>query len=675
MEVPVLNLVDNVDLTEDDVLLPLMECIVNSIISLQQSSIPKKDRKIQIELFRGDLPAEELAFSSVGTITGFRVADNGIGFNTKNYQSFNTPFSQLNKEFGCKGIGRITVLAAFASYEVVSNFIENGVWKRRKFTLSTEKEVDLIEDKDSESKKWETIVSVNGWRDEELLKKSALTLQEVSEAIMQHCFIYYLSGSLPTVEVIEPDTGETVSINRLFSNVSKEKERSFNVNGQSFSFYITKIPKEGNRKNNYLHYCANNRAVGSPKNLKTVNSLFSFPILIGSDYFFFDIYLVSEFLDKKVYRARNGFNIQKDRDNLLYLNGRSITFQDIEEKISSILEAEYEEFVRGAKNRNVERVRSYIKENAPRYRSFLKQPAILDAVPANLTEDKLEEHLYRVSFNARKTVEQNINKFIKSKEVNDDAINRIIDDLKAKTAYDVDSLADYMMRRKAIINLFDKFLDADENGTYKLEEDVHSLIFPMGLTNNDLDYENHNLWLLDERFVTYRFIGSDRSITSYSQVKSSKETDLVLIDKPEMFENPIGFGDKSSGEVNSMVIFEFKRPGETAHQKSINDFRWEFSELVEKYFDEFLYKPVKKNYKGNQVVIKDTTPKFGYIILDVIPSHLATYNKGKGWKPTPFGTFYKINPELNTHYEAMTFRQLVDSSKNRHNPFFDKLFI
>lgn len=72
-----------------------------------------------------------------------------------------------------------------------------------------------------------------------------------------------------------------------------------------------------------------------------------------------------------------------------------------------------------------------------------------------------------------------------------------------------------MMRRKAIINLFDKFLDADENGDYKLEEDVHNLIFPLGLTNNDLDYENHNLWILDERFISYKFIASDKSITSF----------------------------------------------------------------------------------------------------------------------------------------------------------------
>lgn len=44
MIVPVENIVENVDLTADDVLLPMMECIVNSVISLQQSDKPYQKR-------------------------------------------------------------------------------------------------------------------------------------------------------------------------------------------------------------------------------------------------------------------------------------------------------------------------------------------------------------------------------------------------------------------------------------------------------------------------------------------------------------------------------------------------------------------------------------------------------------------------------------------------------
>lgn len=36
METPVKNIVDSIDLTQGDALLPLFECIVNSIISLKK---------------------------------------------------------------------------------------------------------------------------------------------------------------------------------------------------------------------------------------------------------------------------------------------------------------------------------------------------------------------------------------------------------------------------------------------------------------------------------------------------------------------------------------------------------------------------------------------------------------------------------------------------------------
>lgn len=674
MEVPVKNIVEQVDLTQEDVLLPLMECIVNSIISLQQSDLPDREKKIQIQIIRGELP-QSPTFENVKTINSFKIIDNGIGFNTKNYLSFETPFSQINKDYGCKGVGRFTVLAAYEKYLVDSNYQENGKWFNRVFSFTVQKEVNKIDFKESKNKNYKTVIDLENCNNPLVLEKSAIPLERIAEAIMQHCLIYYLNEKLPRIEVWEKENDQVEIINDLFAKVSQDKEREFELNNKKFRLYITKTLKEGNRKNNYLYYCANSRTVGDARNLKYINNIFNHPILMNGNNYFFDIYLVSDYLNQNVYKTRNGFKIPKEKENLLFDNSDILTFQEIEQKVSEIIEEEYDSYITAAREKSLSKVQSYILEKAPRYNSFLKNPKILKSIPPNLPEDKLEEHLYSISYNARKSVEKNIEKFIQNKSVNEEAIKQIIDDIKEKTSYDVDSLADYMMRRRAIIDLFDKFLDADENNQYKLEEDIHNLIFPMGFTNNELDFENHNLWLLDERFITYKFIASDKPITSYSQFKSRKEADLLMVDTPKMFDNPISFGDRSSGEVNSMVIFEFKRPGDIAHQKRKTDYRWEFSDLIEPYFDDFLYTPIKKNYKGNQVIIKETTPKFGFIILDIVPEPLAKYNKNKGWKTTPFGTYFKIESETNMHIEVMTFRKLVEFSRNRHNPFFDKLFV
>lgn len=673
MIVPVENIVETVDLTADDVLLPMMECIVNSIISLQQSDIPKEDKLIQVKIIRGDLPIQGNV-DNIKTVDNILITDNGIGFNNKNYKSFETPFSKINKEFGCKGIGRFTVLAAYRNLKIRSNYYENGDWYYREFEFNSNDELKPVDFKKSNKQEFKTTVELNNCFNDIIKEKSALSLNQISEKIMEHCFIYYLNDSLPSIVVYDEVEKEGEYIDDLFNRVSKEKERSFLVKNKPFKIYITKTLKEGNRKNNYVYFCANSRVVGLPKNIKNFNSLFNYPISKNGNLYFLDVYVVSEYLNQKSFSTRNGFNIPKEKENLLFDNSEIITFQDIEEQLTQVLENEYDEFVKEAKIKSKKQIESYIIDKAPRYRSFLNNPEILNSIPPNLSEDKLEEHLYRISFSARKKVEKHIEKFISEKQISEESIEKIKNDIREKTAYDIDSLADYMTRRKAIIQLFEKFLDADEEGKYKLEEDVHNIIFPMGLTNNQTSYESHNLWLLDERFINYKFIASDKSITSVSQKKSNKEPDLLLIDNPQMFDNPISFGNRSAGEVNSMVIFEFKRPGEIAHQKNKGNYQWQFSDLVEPYFDEFLYKQDKKNYKGNHVIITEDTPKFGFIVLDVIPQLLIKYNEGKGWKKTPFGTYYKIQPEINMHIEVMTFRKLLEITQNRHSAFFDKLF-
>ena len=57
-----------------------------------------------------------------------------------------------------------------------------------------------------------------------LIEKSALSLLQISESIMQHCFIYYLNNSLPRIEVIDLENNEVEVINELFEKVSKERK-------------------------------------------------------------------------------------------------------------------------------------------------------------------------------------------------------------------------------------------------------------------------------------------------------------------------------------------------------------------------------------------------------------------------------------------------------------------
>lgn len=416
MIVPVENIVETVDLTADDVLLPMMECIVNSIISLQQSDKPDVEKKIQIKIIRGSSPIQT-NIGNIKTIKSILITDNGIGFNEKNYKSFETPFSKINKEFGCKGIGRFTVLAAFENLKVKSNYFEDGRWYHREFEFNSNDELKPIKFEASNKLESKTTVELSNCFNEIIKEKSALSLIQISEKIMEHCLIYYLNNSLPSIVVYDEEGKEAEYINDLFARVSKEKERTFTVKNHPFKIYITKTPKEGNRKNNYVYYCANSRVVGNPKNIKNFNSLFNYPISKNGNLYFLDVYVVSEFLNQKAFSTRNGFNILKENENLLFNSSEQVTFQDIEEKLTEVLEDEYDQFVKDSKIKSQKQIEKYIIDNAPRYRSFLKNPAILDSIPPNLSEDKLEEHLYKISHSARKKVENHIEKFISEKHI------------------------------------------------------------------------------------------------------------------------------------------------------------------------------------------------------------------------------------------------------------------
>lgn len=674
MDLPVRNIVSEVDLKPSDALLPLFETIVNAVISLKQTKdMLGQERKIAVQIFRGDNP-DDLNVSGYKTIDSIKVIDNGEGFTDENLKSYKTAYTHKNKDFGCKGIGRFTILAAFTEIRITSNYKFKDKWRVRELKFEPINEVTILREHDSEDTTRQTIVQLMGCYNSAIKNYTAISLEEIAEGIMQHCLIYYLCNDLPVIEVLDTENNKTKIVNDLYKQVSKERERQFNINRNIFYCYITKTSKTNNRKNHYIHYCANSRVVGAGKNISKVNSIFSYPIIDNSRPFYLDVYIVSEYLNKKVYNSRNGFSIPQENDNGFIKYDGLIAFNEIEENIATLLVAEYDDFVKATQDRNIKEIQNYIITCAPRYRRYVNREDILNSIPPNLPDDKKEEALYKISFNEKKKIDQKIQGFIEKCEINKESIEIIKKELVEKTAYDADSLSEYMLQRKAIIDLFKRFLEADQNGKYKLEEDIHNLIFPRGVTGREINYESHNLWLLDERFATYTFISSDKPITSCTQNKSRKEPDLLLADSPPMFNNPICFAPEFSGEISSMVIFEFKRPGEIAHQKSKSDYRWEYSDLIEKYFDEFLYGDNKKNYRGSQVMVRKETPKFGFVIVDVIPERLEAYNEGKGYRRTPFGTFYKIYPELNLHIEVLRFYQLIDAVEKRHTPFFDKLF-
>jgi len=664
MQTPAKNLVKRVDLLPSDALLPLLECISNSIISLSQTELPVKERKINIEIVRGE-PVQGKLVPSIKPIKHAKITDNGVGFHETNYESFKTPHSDALEDYGCLGVGRFSVLAAFRQMKIRSNFRLNGKWKYREFNFDEVNEVRETVYRDSEEKISETVVELIDLFNDTLTERTEVPLEEIATAIVKHFFLYHLSNSLPQITLQESGR-DPLNVNEAFTDVAKEKERPFNVKGEAFNLYITRNPKTSNRRNHYYNYCADSRVVGRAKRLSKLDGIFSYPLINNHVESFLDVYVVGGYLDQRKYDTRNGFRIPATPDERAYLD--EITLQDIGQQIAAVLKQEYSEYVQEAQNQDLVDWKNYIALH-PRYNSLLNDEETLRSLPANTPDEKKEEELHRLIYRRQKTVEQKIEQFIKTKQIKEESIQEISLEIRNKTVLDQDALADYMARRKAVIDLLEKFLEADKKGDYRLEADIHNLVFPMGGTNSNTAYEAHNLWLLDERFASFQFIGSDKQIRTFSDTNSRLEPDLTLFNS---FDNPIGYGDATHGDISALVIFEFKRPGEVAGKRRKN-YRFEYSELTDKYFKAFRYG--ERLYNGKPVNVRQTTRKFGYIILSDIPEELENYNRELGWERTPFDTFYKMVPNSNMHLEAMKFDTLLRAARQRHMPFFDRLFV
>lgn len=127
---------------------------------------------------------------------------------------------------------------------------------------------------------------------------------------------------------------------------------------------------------------------------------------------------------------------------------------------------------------------------------------------------------------------------------------RLAEFLEQSNELGASALAQYVMHRKIVIELFDKALSADrKTEKYPLEEAVHNILFPMRSTDRDTLYSQHNLWMIDERLTYHWFLSSDKPLKKLDEFQStsSLRPDLFIFDRKITF----SAGEEGQQPVNS----------------------------------------------------------------------------------------------------------------------------
>ena len=132
--------IKNFSLPKRNALLPLYEAVINSFQAIEdRQKISPDPAPVIIVTLKRDIVLNDGNESIVEPrINGFRIFDNGIGFDENNFSSFLKSDSQYKSQRGGKGVGRFCWLKAFADVRIESNFQENGQWYRRAFDFNLE---------------------------------------------------------------------------------------------------------------------------------------------------------------------------------------------------------------------------------------------------------------------------------------------------------------------------------------------------------------------------------------------------------------------------------------------------------------------------------------------------------------------------------------------------------
>lgn len=652
-------------LAYNNTLLPLFEAIVNSIHAIEEDSATKPGI-IEIDIIRTNEQELSLSNNKKPQITEFHVTDNGVGFDDKNFNSFNRAHSTYKMLKGGKGLGRFIWLRAFQFVEIESIFKENGIYKLRKFNFEPTQdgiEKHSIEDLPIVPKR-HTSVRLRRMK-KDYWQWCNNILEDIAFKIIEHCFIYFLRVDCPIIML--KDGEEKLIINDLFRLYTDEVvKKEIKIEDENFTINIVRL-YHARRIDNKIHFVAHTREVENKDISKLIPELDNYLVDKEGNQFSIGVYVTSRYFDDRV---------NDDRTKIQFVDANRTPpelFEEIDENylienIIEVIKAEFKDDILLLGNEREERISNFIEHN-PQYRKLFKyKRERLKRISSRLSDKDLEIELFKVKQEIDLEIRVEAESVMNQIEKLDN--QEAIDDFKQqhKELYEkiIDignsKLAEYVLYRKFILNFLEKQLQQTQNGKYAKEEVVHKLIFPLKTESDTIGHEDHNLWMIDERLAFHNYLASDKSLKQNKRTgsNSDKRPDIVIFNKPFAFSN-------SEKPYSSIVLIEFKRPMRDDYNEDENPIK-----QVTKYTRELLENKTTDK-QGRPIDLKPTTPIYAYIVCDMT-HNLRIFAEDDGFTPSPDndGYFRFINKH-NLYIELISFDKILRDAKQRNKIFFEKL--
>lgn len=647
----------------------MFEAVVNSLQAIEDAKARMVGRpRIDITVSR-DAVLDGLEVS--GEVNGFSIADNGVGFDDTNLDSFLTSDTQYKIGRGGKGLGRFLWLKAFQFAEIESHYQDGPKFFKRAFKF-TVKGDDPGPPVPSKSKCRNTKVRLTGMKSP--YKESCPQgLGLIGHQLIEHCLPFFLDPNCPDVTI--SDAVEQIDLNRYFRDTfaSKATRHSFTIQDSQFTLTGLRLYNPHEMQHRLL-YAANFREVLAERLDKYLPNLHK-KRLTDSDgnKFVYLGFVEGEYLDQNVNSERIGFTfpVERSSDGLF----DEITLDAIRNAAVECVSSDLKPFLEEINTEKRASINSYIAQEAPQYRPLVRyMDEFIDRIPPGAAGRTLEVALHEQMYEKQRQLKTESHTLFE--EAGKQALKpaeyeaKLADFLERANELGKSSLAQYVVHRKVILDFLEKSLQANpETGKYPLEEIIHKIIYPMRATSGDVPYEQQNLWIIDERLAYHQFLASDMPLDQLNILGNESESrpDLVVLDG-KLFDRALTFAEDDAA-LNSLVIVEFKKPDRSAYGKEdpVDQVYRLIREIKEGHF---------KDKNGREIKVQSSRiPAYAYVICDTTKEvEIIAENKGMLHTPDNLG-YYGYNQNLSAYVEIISYTKLLLDAKKRNRILFDKLHL
>ena len=633
-------------------LIPVFEALMNSIHSVQERFgdewITKAKIRLEIENDRDENPHS------------FSITDNGIGLNDANFDSFRTYDSRLKSKKGGKGVGRLTWLKVFETIQILSRFQDGTAIQQRSFDFLLDNENAFqnyllrpaTSDADVQTRVYLQKLK-DGYR-----SHCPKKLDTITHRIAAHFLPFLIGGQCP--DIIVSCGAEKISLKAIIeSHTHNPQSATFQVQDAG-TFTISNLllnkalVENGTEHTVYL--AAHNRIVTDHgiNNQTGLDTSFDFE---GEQVFYVGI-VSGTFLDENVTQERNNFDIPKPTLRAITKAAEEVAKLYLADPINNLIDA---------KAQTIERVVT----NFPRYAYLVRDKReFAQKLPLNSkTEETIFQAMSVYDYRETRDLKRDLGALASSNDnpVESEEFQAKLDDLMLRVGVqERASLSEYVSKRKLIIDLLENRLGFEDKEKQRLytEEAVHKVICPLRVNSGDIEYGQHNLWLIDDRLAYYDFWASDQQIRKYAKSADCiGRPDLILFQGSNLLHR--------AGTNQPVVIVEFKRPARGEYDDDENPVK-----QIYDYIRELRDNRITDNAGQLITEIGADTPFFCYLVCDITPKLKATLEDYGVTQMLPGGRgYFGFNEPRRAYVEVLQYSQLVKDARLRHEAFFKQLGI